>query len=202
VDGKTDPLIIEEMFVRHLGRSPAEGELADILAEYLERLPESLKAAERFRLMPGVPEALESAGELGTLGLATGNVEAAAGIKLRHAGIAQWFEYDGRLLGGFGSDSATRASLTQTAVNRGLAAMGAAERSAVDVFVIGDTPRDVAAARAVGAIAVAVCTGGHDRPSLEETGADVVLADLDELLPWVERRALDASLRVAKMATP
>jgi phosphoglycolate phosphatase-like HAD superfamily hydrolase len=44
--------------------------------------------------------------------------------------------------------------------------------------VIGDTPHDVAAARAIDADCVAVSTGGFDRAALERAGARVVVSDL------------------------
>ena len=54
------------------------------------------------------------------------------------------------------------------------------------VIVIGDTPRDVACARAHGCIAFAVATGGHAVETLEACGADVVVRDLADLSPLLK----------------
>jgi phosphoglycolate phosphatase-like HAD superfamily hydrolase len=48
------------------------------------------------------------------------------------------------------------------------------------VLVVGDTPHDVACAHAVGAVAVAVATGGYSVDRLRETGADYVFRDLSD----------------------
>ena len=49
-----------------------------------------------------------------------------------------------------------------------------------DVVVIGDTPHDIACARAVGAMPVAVATGGYSVDQLSGAGADMVFKDLSE----------------------
>jgi phosphoglycolate phosphatase-like HAD superfamily hydrolase len=52
-----------------------------------------------------------------------------------------------------------------------------------DIYVIGDTPRDIEAAHAVECTAIAVATGHYDREALLEAGADHVLDTLEEELP-------------------
>ena len=52
-----------------------------------------------------------------------------------------------------------------------------------DVFVIGDTPRDIDAAHAAGCSAIGVATGHYDAAALGDAGADHVLATLEEPLP-------------------
>jgi len=46
------------------------------------------------------------------------------------------------------------------------------------IFVIGDTPHDIACARAIGAKAIAVATGAFTEKQLKECGADAVFTDL------------------------
>jgi phosphoglycolate phosphatase-like HAD superfamily hydrolase len=48
-----------------------------------------------------------------------------------------------------------------------------------EVFVIGDTPKDIACARAMGARCIAVATGSYDRASLEHADAWAVLDSLE-----------------------
>lgn len=181
-DGKTDPLIVEEIFHERFGRLPRAEELTALLDKYLEFLEDEVARTDRYRIMPGVERALqvlESRGE--PIGLATGNVEPGARIKLVRGDLWRRFAF-----GGYGSDSGDRAALVARAIERGETHAGRtfARR---EVVVIGDTPRDVAAARACGAVAVAVATGPHRVDALRGTGADVVMETLEELPGWLEQ---------------
>ncbi|MCG8419255.1 MAG: haloacid dehalogenase-like hydrolase [Proteobacteria bacterium] len=181
--GKTDLLILGEIFARHLDRAPEPGEVTTILAEYVPCLRATLAAATRFRLMPAVVEILDFlAGEPGVhLGVATGNSEGGARAKLEHAGL--WHRF---ALGGYGDDVSDRAVLVERAIERGHRHIGrsiARER----IVVIGDTLRDVRAARACGVRAVAVATGSVDRATLENSNADAVFDTLAELPAWHHR---------------
>lgn len=116
------------------------------------------------------------------LSLVTGNYEPIARTKLARAGLGRWFA-DGQ--GAFGSDSEDRAALPGIARRRAGAdgAPFARERT----IVIGDTPRDIACARADGVRCIAVTTGPFGPDAL--TGADCVADDAGEL-----RAALGQSL--------
>jgi phosphoglycolate phosphatase-like HAD superfamily hydrolase len=104
------------------------------------------------------------------LGLVTGNFEPVARIKLTRAGLGQWFD---SAPGGFGSDSEDRPALP------GIARRRAGHVRREDTIVIGDTPRDIACARADGVRCLAVTTGQYGREDL--SGADAVAGDADEL---------------------
>ena len=65
----------------------------------------------------------------------------------------------------------------------------------VSVYV-GDHPGDVAGGLAAGAVAIGATTGPHDAAALHEAGADLVLASLRELPPWLDEHVLQARLRV------
>jgi phosphoglycolate phosphatase len=124
------------------------------------------------------PGALEVVAELHRrnsplLGIVTGNVSTTAPIKLRAAG----FDPDWFAVGAYGSESPDRNDLPFLAVRR-------AERQLnrlilpEGVIVIGDTPADVACARALGAIAVVVMTGYSSREEMMATQPDYLLDDL------------------------
>jgi len=173
--GKTDPALVDEIFATKLGRAPSEAERAAFLDAYLPRLRARLDTAGVV-VIDGAIAALEFlAARPGVrLAIATGNVRAGAEAKLAAAGLARWFE---PAASGFGSDAALRAELVATAIRRNRA------RGPVDeVIVVGDTVHDIAAARACGATACAVATGG-DRAELLGH-ADVVWASLAELPAW------------------
>jgi phosphoglycolate phosphatase len=171
--GKTDPMIIGEMFEAALGRAPSDAEIDELIAVYLPILRAELAAATGFRLMPAVIETLDHlAAQPGiTLGLATGNVRPAAQAKLERAGLWQRFA-----MGGYGCDHRDRHRLVARAIERA----GGIE----PVVVIGDTPFDVAAARVCGAVAIAVATGSVGREALEACEPDAVMDTLAELPAW------------------
>ena len=53
------------------------------------------------------------------------------------------------------------------------------------VAMIGDSPFDIQAAKAVGMAALCVTTGSHQREELEEAGADLVFESLTEIARWL-----------------
>jgi phosphoglycolate phosphatase len=140
---------------------------------YARLCPEDLS----HTVLPGIPELLAalSDGDGHTLGLLTGNYEAIARLKLRRAGIGSWFA-SGQ--GAFGSDAEDRTELP--AIARRRAGRPGASYPSEQTIVIGDTPRDIACARADGARAIAVATGPFDVEDLR--AADAVARDASELL--------------------
>lgn len=170
--GKTDPQIIAEIYQARLGRPPTPDESKAFLDAYLPRLRELL-ASHGVEVLGGVADALGYLRDEDViLGVATGNVRLGADAKLVAAGLHTWFE-----LGGYGCDSHVRAELVARAIERGR------ERCDVrEVVVVGDTIHDIAAARACGAIACAVATGGVPADKLAH--ADVVFTSMHELPGW------------------
>jgi phosphoglycolate phosphatase-like HAD superfamily hydrolase len=140
----------------------------------------------RRGVMPGI-EALLSAlsgDPRFHLALLTGNYERAAHIKLSHFGLLEYFPW-----GVFGEESADRNDLGRIAMIRARD-RGVPESACARAVVIGDTPHDIACARAAGARAVTVATGAYSMDELRAAGADVTLADLSntahavQLLAW------------------
>ncbi len=183
--GKTDPLILDEVLAA-AGRPPAdEAGRAAVRAAYLHHLDRGLAASD-YRVLPGVPDLLARLAEDPDLrlGLGTGNWEAGARIKLAPADLNRWFAF-----GGFAEDGPARADVLRA----GAARAGVAG----PVVVIGDTERDVHAARACGFSVVAVGTGGTPAAALRAAGADAVLFDLAET-----EAAVAALLAAAKPSPP
>ena len=129
-------------------------------------------------VVPGIADLVSwLAGRDGVaLGLLTGNFEPVARLKLKRAGIGRWFAPG---FGAFGSDSEDRAALP--AIARRRAGRVARNRT----IVIGDTPRDIACARADGVRCVAVTTGQYGPDEL--AGADAVARDANELRARLEK---------------
>ncbi len=155
-------------------RPVSEAEIDRLLASYLVHLADEVPRSANFVVHDGVTAllALAAASEGVALGLGTGNVREGARLKLGHAGLFEKFSF-----GGFGCDDEDRAALLAVGRDRGVAALGA-PRGACRVIVLGDTPRDVAAARAIGAEIVAVATGGTSAPSLQACAPDLLVDTL------------------------
>ena len=99
--GNTDPYIIEEAFLAQLGRSPTAAELDSVMSAYLRHLEAELLPEGSVRRMPQVEETITALVARGaTIGLATGNIEAGARLKLERVGLWHHFPF-----GGFGSDA-------------------------------------------------------------------------------------------------
>jgi phosphoglycolate phosphatase len=134
------------------------------------------------RVLPGIPELLASlsAREDVRLSLVTGNFEPIARLKLRRAGIGQFFE-SGQ--GGFGSDSEDRTVLPELARRRAgsVGVPWPRERT----IVIGDTPRDIACARADGVRCIGVATGPHSAEDLRDADAVAGPGELAAVLDGV-----------------
>jgi phosphoglycolate phosphatase len=141
---------------------------AAAVEEYARRVPRDLSD----HLGPHVPKVLDELGQRAGVrhSLVTGNLEPIARMKLRAAGIGAHFP---KGQGGFGSDAEDRAELPDIARAR------AGNHPANDTVVIGDTPRDIACARAAGVRVIAVTTGPFDAQALRH--ADQVCRDVREV---------------------
>jgi phosphoglycolate phosphatase-like HAD superfamily hydrolase len=125
------------------------------------------------------PHAAEALGELGSrmpIGLLTGNPERMARARMERLGLARFFPVG---QGAFGSDAEERADLIAIARRR------AGDWPAAETVLVGDTPKDVAGAKAAGARAVGVTTGRYDAEELAD--ADEVIDGLDQLPAAIER---------------
>ncbi|HYQ16403.1 MAG TPA: HAD hydrolase-like protein, partial [Polyangiaceae bacterium] len=121
----------------------------------------------------GVFEALQAARERGmALGLGTGNVLEGARLKLEHVGLYHHFGF-----GGFGSDHELRVELIRKGAERGAASLGQ-PLNACRVVIIGDTPKDIDAARGIGAESIGVGTGSFSAAELRAHGATHSFDDL------------------------
>jgi phosphoglycolate phosphatase-like HAD superfamily hydrolase len=176
--GETDQRIAVTTFRHVVGREPTREELGRLLAVYVLRLQEELDASPGYRVLDGVEALLLRLIEAGvTIGIVSGALEGAARIKLGRGNLNRFFVF-----GGFGSDSPNRATLTELAIEKAGNLHGAFI-DPTEVYVVGDTPNDIIAAKAVGAVAVNVATGGYSVDQLRAAGSDHVMASLAEPFP-------------------
>ena len=180
--GNTDPRIVSAGLA-FAGVTPEAPLVTRVIDAYLEHLRDELSRSAPFTRLPGALELVDAFDTLGAgQGLGTGNVEAAAWMKVDAVGLGGRFRF-----GGFGSDHEDRGELLRMGLQRGASHIGAAPE-ACRVLVIGDTLRDIEAARAIGAEVVAVATGGDSQDALAAAEPDLVLPTLDAA--WERVRAL------------
>jgi len=180
--GKTDWRIVAELLAPY-GISSTD--VGRAMPNYETVMARHMRAIRECYPAEAIPHALELVAALrqrddSLVGLVTGNTSKTAAIKLELAGFdPAWFP-----IGAFGNESAARADLTRLALQRARDLSGGAIAGG-DVFVIGDTPDDIQAARAIDAVAVAVCTGYVTRDQLIAANPDYLLADLGAFLDLV-----------------
>lgn len=172
--GRTDRGIIHMLFELN-GIEESRQEIERFIECYLRHLPECLHT-RAGAVLPGVSALLDSLrDEQAHVGLLTGNMIRGARVKLTHHGIMDHFPF-----GAFGDLRLTRDEVAHDALAT------VRERIHVDVqpeelWIIGDTPLDIACARAIGAKAVAVATGSYRRDDLAGHRPDVLVDDLSDI---------------------
>ena len=169
--GATDLGVLNDLLQEH--------QLADIEAEkhsFFERLAVHLEGAFKKRpptLFPGVMQFLERVAGHWNMALVTGNTRASSALKLQYSGIDHFFD----MTGGYGDDDACRNQMAALAIERA----GFPDRG----YLLGDTPRDIEAAKVNRLVSVGVCTGSFSREQLALEKPDILVDSLgkaEELL--------------------
>jgi phosphoglycolate phosphatase len=147
------------------------------LERYVTHLRAEMRNHDGARIFPGVKELLARLSEREDVlvGLLTGNVQPGAMLKLGRFKLGAYFRF-----GAFGDDHEDRCELARIALEKGARIAGRPVRGD-EATVIGDTPRDVACARAIGARAVIVATGLVSREELEAAGPDIILDSFEDV---------------------
>jgi len=170
--GMTDRAIVRQGLAK-LGGEITEAAIDVVLDAYLARLERELLSCE-YRVFPGVEAVLSELRPKSrvAVGLGTGNVRRGAYAKLARGALGEAFAF-----GGFGCDAEDRAELLRAGARRGAEQLGE-PLAACEVVVIGDTPKDVAAALAIGARCIGVGTGAFTPESLVACGAHAAFRTL------------------------
>ena len=172
--GRTDRVIFRDAVEQNQLPWRAEDEEA-FKQRYLTYLRAEIKKPNpRQHVEPGIPELLEVLSQRPdvALGLLTGNWRAGAEIKLEHFGLFHYFRF-----GAFADDAESRNDLPAVARRRFQETFGQPV-AASDMFIIGDTPLDVACAKPFGAKAVSVATGFFSYEELAACHPDYLFHDL------------------------
>ena len=173
--GMTDSGIVTSILNKHKIPTTAEN-IAAFLDSYVHFLATELPR-RKGKLLPGVLELLEKLKERKhiVLGLLTGNVSRGAQLKLGHYGVWHFFEF-----GAFADDHHDRNELGAFAQARAKEKHGR-EFSVDEIDVIGDTPRDIACGKALGARTIAVATGSWNHQKLADHHPDFLIDDFSDV---------------------
>ncbi|MGO8756929.1 MAG: HAD family hydrolase [Terracidiphilus sp.] len=178
IAGSTDTAILREACRQ-------AGVPARVLEEQYDAILEAMRnsVVERREeldpeLMPGVKQALHHLARKGALlGVASGNLEAIGWIKIEKAGLREWFRF-----GGFSDDFPVRPELVGQAARKARELAGSGGVTGARVCVVGDTPRDIEAARANSLPVIAVATGRSSFDELAKYRPDACATSLADLM--------------------
>ena len=181
--GRTDSEVFFEALALNAPELAADEDPQRLLAAYNDALARAFDARRdllttKGRLLPGAKEALTAVARLpGVLQtVLTGTIRPNALVKLRAFGLDGLIDAE---IGGFGSDVYPKGTLLQVARLRAAETRGASLTEQGTTY-IGDSQRDVEAARVGGARSIAVVSGRATHAELTAAGADAVLADLTD----------------------
>ena len=176
--GETDPQVGRSTFRAVLGREPSYDEMARLYGKYLWHLSEDIWTSQAYRVLDGAENLLQRLTNAGIiLGVISGAMEGAARTKMEPGKLNRYFVF-----GSYGSDSPDRTEVARLGIAKA-ARLHGRDLSADEVYVVGDTPRDVAAGRAAGATTIGVASGHYGVDDLRAAKADHGLPSLTEPFP-------------------
>lgn len=184
LQGATDKANFVNAYKAGAGRKPTRKQLDTLTRKYVDRLPlevlASVKAKKYFKLK-GVEKFLDllSARKDLLVGLGTGNLKDGAFIKLEPSGLLRHFAF-----GGYGCDSHHRSVVLETAVKRASKLAKMAIKPG-EVYVVGDTHRDVEAAKEAGYHSGVVLDGFGDPQLVMRSNPELMTKDFSDLKPWL-----------------
>jgi phosphoglycolate phosphatase-like HAD superfamily hydrolase len=186
--GRLDPLILADLLL-HNHQEPTPNALADLRARYRIHLERRLAQPGIGRALPGVLPLLDRLRAMPeiTLALLTGNFADTGQMKLRACGIdPDWFP-----IRVWGDESPHSPPARHHLPPLGLERFHARHNRTLPphhAVIIGDTPHDVACAKAHGLRSLAVATGSSSFSQLHAAHPDRVVQDLsetDSILAWL-----------------
>jgi phosphoglycolate phosphatase-like HAD superfamily hydrolase len=175
--GRLDPEIADMLLAAVGSQTTRVADVLDVLQRLVAERLDDLRA--QTSTYPGVNALLARLAEAGVVQtVVTGNIAAVARHKLEAGGLIPPIAPD---FGGYGDSAPDRAAVARVALDR-LAAAGW-HPGPDEVWIVGDTPRDLTCARAVGVRCALVATGRNTAEDLNGLGADIVLPDLSDPKP-------------------
>lgn len=175
--GSTDRMILRK-FIEMSGIQihDIEDTIDRVLNRYLRNLDEEMNSPDFVKILPGVKELLDRLAKDPriSVGLVTGNVKDGAFVKLRLANLSGFFP-----IGAFGDDDADRNKLPGIALQRAEVFYNS-RFSKDNVWIIGDSPKDILCAKVNHLRSLAVASGWHSMDELSSHQPDILLNNLSE----------------------
>ncbi len=175
--GNTDPAIVKDIFKTKLGKNDvSQRQVDEVLNKYISILPEEIQKSQGYKVLPGIIEILKEVDASPDLvaGLATGNLERSGRIKLERGELNKYLRF-----GGFADGLIDRNHIIEKAIKKAEEFIGQAVNRS-DVYVIGDTPRDIIVGKNAGAKTVAIATGIYGLEELKSHNPDYLFQDLSD----------------------
>ena len=179
ISGRTDLDNFALVYQLIKGKKPSQTEIKKIRQKYAELLISEVEKSckqKKYKLVTGIKKLLTKLSQEKevALGLGTGNIEEGAKIKLAPSGLLKYFTF-----GGYGEDGHTREEMLKAAIKR-------AEKkfktkfTPDQIYVVGDTHRDVLAAKACGYHSAAVMCGFGDPKLLQRAAAELQIDNFND----------------------
>ena len=174
MQGMTDlEIICTKLSMENIGSETIEKGLAECMELMYQNFKITLQKNE-LTVLDGVNQLLEDLKHHRIpMGLVTGNMQAIAWLKLEKVGLDQYFQF-----GGFGDRVLKRSDLVKNAIKESQKTLGLVNKH--NIFLIGDTPRDIVGGQKCDVNIIGVATGDFSDEELFTAGADYVLEDLKD----------------------
>lgn len=184
LQGSTDNVNFTNAFLAAFGRKPKKEEFEKLKRYYLKFLPEEVERAvkeKRYKKIKGIDEFLKELLKYKNvlIGLGTGNLKEGAFLKLKPSGFSHIFSF-----GGFGDDSFKREKVLKKAVERAEKILGEKLKPS-QVYVIGDTEKDIEAAKACGYHIGIVLDGFGNEEKIKKNAPEILEKDFSFLDVWL-----------------
>ncbi|OGS59765.1 MAG: hypothetical protein A3J79_09770, partial [Elusimicrobia bacterium RIFOXYB2_FULL_62_6] len=184
LQGSTDKENFRTAFIQATGRKPTARQVSEMERRYVAYLPtevaKSIKSKNYFKVR-GAEKLLKTLCKCKDVmvGLGTGNLKEGAFIKLKPSGLIKYFAF-----GGYGCDSHIRSRMLMKAVERA-GKLLKTEVNPGDVYVIGDTHKDIEAAKEAGYHSAGVTCGFGEAAALARSGPELLAKDFSNPHPWL-----------------
>lgn len=185
--GMTDNYIAGQIIAQLLQREATAAEIHALCRRYEELLAVFLQQRDGW-LLPSVREILQALADRPDYAslLLTGNSPAGAKIKMQHFGLAQYFDFSCSAF--CDAEVVERVDIARQARKNVEETYGSASEHRL--FVIGDTPNDIACGKAIGAYTIGVATGGYELPALVACEPWWALPELPTAAVFLEKLGL------------
>jgi phosphoglycolate phosphatase len=187
--GHTDTGILRDAFLQSGHPAHLWEPLLPAILDEMRNHVVSRRAELNLIPMPAIEPTLQHLARQGALlGLATGNLEAIGWLKVEVLGLRSYFCF-----GGFSDNFEVRSEMIADAVRQARELLGPDSCPSPSICVVGDTPRDITAARANNLSVIAVATGNNTFDELAALQPEVCTTSLADLLAFTEAASTEAT---------